>query len=217
MVSWHRTEALKDDWRGPDGKSRQCIRGGNWKVSTEIVRQRETRNMWIDPLSRDRKSILPDTQSGVGRTLDNQRIEVAFRCRVSDALVTQRRFFFFLQNALRYRDFIVLEVRGRWLGPIRARTTTGACLRNMFHGYDVCGVRICAIRYPGGTSGAGSIKYSHCPEVILIDQQFRKLSTYRVQIRWRLQRVTVQLPTDKRSATIKIAMCALLASVVSEF
>lgn len=52
MVSWHSTEALKDDWRGPDGKSRQCIRGGNWKVSTEIVRQRETRDVWIDPLSR---------------------------------------------------------------------------------------------------------------------------------------------------------------------
>ena len=126
-------------------------------------------------LSCDRKSILSDTQSEVWRTLDNQWIEVAFWCRVSDAVL--------LLNRPKYHDFVVLDTR-------RSSDTSangyGNLPSNMFHGYDVCRVRICAIRYPEGMSGASSIKYSRCPKVILIDQQFRELPTYREQIRWRL-------------------------------
>lgn len=81
-LSWHSTEALKDDWRGPDGKSRQCTRGGNWKVSTEIVTPKRKCG---SILARDRKSILPDTQSGVWRTLNVRWTisgqDVAFQAR----------------------------------------------------------------------------------------------------------------------------------------
>lgn len=117
----------------------------------------------------------------------------------------------FLRNVLEISRFYCLKCEEK-LGPYTSANDCGSLPSNMFHGYDVCGVGICAIRYPEGTSGVGSIKYSRCPKVILIDQQFRKLSTYRVQIRWRLR--PVQLPTDERSTTIKTAMCAS-ASVVS--